>query len=148
MTSHRTAIAHNSPLPSARAASSAPPRPAGWATPAAPHLDAGTGRPPMVPLALLAVTTVVSLALLPWARPESLAASEVSTLNVVGWVSGTWIALALFFWFRSVNQARSIRVDYAIPRWRPALVAMWLALGAVGGAFGHAWMIADAVSRR
>ncbi|MPY91968.1 MAG: hypothetical protein GEV08_02565 [Acidimicrobiia bacterium] len=122
--------------------------PLGWAGLAAGKDPSSSATPPLVPLAALLVAAATAVALLPLARTDTMAASEISRLNVIGWLSGAWLALGMFAWFRSAEVKRSTRSDYVIPRWRPAVVATVMALCAVGAACGHGWMMAEAWSRQ
>jgi hypothetical protein len=109
---------------------------------------APTAGPPITALLALAVTAVAAWALLPQGPDVATNGTRISLVSVAGWLLGIGSSFGCFCWFRSANTARSSLPGYAIPRWRPALVAALLVACAVAAGLGHAWVIADAWSRR
>jgi hypothetical protein len=98
-------------------------------------------------MALLGSTSLV-FALLPIAAASRSTASAISPFIVLGWLSGTWVALGVFMWFRTVNDARAGGASYVIPRWRPRWFVAALVTASLVGASWHVWALAEAWSRR
>jgi hypothetical protein len=102
----------------------------------------------MGPLVALVASTALVFTLLPIAAADRSSASAISPFNVTGWLTGTWVALGLFMWFRTVNDARVSGSSYVIPRWRPRWVVTALVAVSLLGASWHVWELAEAWSRR
>jgi hypothetical protein len=67
---------------------------------------------------------------------------------MLGWVLGGIVGLMLFAWFRAVNSIRQADQHYTIPRWRPAAVAVGLAVAGWFAALANGWLIAEALARQ
>ena len=106
-----------------------------------------TSGPPAGVLGMLALALVAEVVAFPMAANQQASAADLAPLSLIGWGAGI-IGVLLFMWFRSVDLARSGGRDYAIPSWNPRRVATVLAALAWAGSVAHAYVIADALSRR
>lgn len=114
--------------------------------------DPGTATetgPPVVPLVMLAITTIAALVMVVGAALEGAGdTNEISTPAVLGWAIGSMIGLLVFAWFGWLDAGRRSAGHYVEPQWRPRTVSVVLAVsGWVIGSVG-AFLVAQAIARR
>jgi hypothetical protein len=104
---------------------------------------------PLIPIAMLAVTALTSVALLAVAvREEAGQTDEVSPEAALAWFLGSLLGLLVFAWFGLLDARRRSTGSYVEPSFRPRVVAgVLVVVGWLAGLAG-AVLVAQAVARR
>lgn len=105
--------------------------------------------PPVIPIAMLAITTIAALVLVIGAVVDGAGSTDdISTAALLAWAFGAFLGLMEFAWFGSLDARRRATGRYVEVAWKPRSVALALAVvGWLAGAVG-AFLIAQAVARR
>lgn len=109
----------------------------------------GESGPPIVPLVMLAVTTVAALVMVVGATLDGAGdTNDISPAAVLGWAFGSVVGLVVFAWFGWLDAGRRSTGHYVEPQWRPRTVSVVLAVsGWLIGSVG-AFLVAQAIARR
>lgn len=105
--------------------------------------------PPVVPIVMLAITTVATVAMVVGAVIEGAGdTDEIAPTAVLAWVFGAVFGLIVFAWFGSLDAVRRATGHYVDATWKPRTVALVLAVsGWIVGSVG-AFLVAQALARR
>ncbi len=105
--------------------------------------------PPVVPILMLAITTLATAAMVVGAVIEGAGdTDEIAPTAVLAWMFGAVIGLIVFAWFGSLDAVRRATGRYVDATWKPRTVAIVLAVsGWLIGSVG-AFLVAQALARR
>ena len=111
-------------------------------------MDTDTG-PPMVPVIMLAVTTLAAVAMAVAAFADGAGGtSEISNEAVMAWLIGSVLGLLVFAYFGTLDARRRATGRYVEPTWSPRTISAALTVaGWIAGSTG-AFLVAQAVARR
>ncbi|MCD9623281.1 hypothetical protein [Rhabdothermincola salaria] len=105
--------------------------------------------PPVIPIAMLAITTMAAVVLTIGALVDGAGSTDdISTAALLAWAFGSFLGLMEFAWFGTLDARRRATGRYVEASWKPRTVALALAVvGWLAGA-GGAFLVAQAVARR
>ena len=105
--------------------------------------------PPVIPVVMLAITTVAAVALTVGAVADGAGSTDdISTAALLAWAFGSFLGLMEFAWFGTLDARRRATGRYVDASWNARAVGLGLAVvGWLAGAAG-AVLVALAVARR